>query len=326
LEVILSHPHFWEAVLMDFGATIYTVSTKGNFREFVQELYDLKFRIFELYLPFYNVIDKDSSINQTSLKEIKDALSTFEITELSGHAYYDNEHGVMSNIASVDEATRKMAEKTLNSTIDLCSKLGIRVLNEHPGTLFPELKRSDRINISLMAKDPEKLGKAKATSMAVKTLGNCVKTAENNNVLLCVENEVPRLDTLPIADNPIVIPTLVEALNNDNLRATCDVGHLALAASFFGFDLILAIKMMKPYLRHLHIHDNKLIPFPVGGTNKQAGLGDLHLPPGKGLIDFGNVMRALSGVDAIYNLEILDYKTLSDFRIAAEFLENEGKT
>ena len=308
---------------MKFGATIYTVSTKGKFKEFVQELYDLKFRIFELYLPFYNAINTDSSINQTSLKDLKDALSTFEISELSGHGYYDNELGVMSNIASVDEVTRKMAEKTLNSTLDLCSKLNISVLNEHPGTLFPELKRSERINISLMAKDPERLGKAKATSMAAKTLGNCIKVAEDNNVLICIENEVPRLDTLPIADNPIVIPTLVEALNNDHLRATCDVGHLALAASFFGFDLIFAIKMMKPYLRHLHLHDNKLIPFPVGGTNKQAGLGDLHLPPGKGLIDFGKVMKALSGVDAVYNLEVLDYKTLSDFRTAAEFLERE---
>jgi hypothetical protein len=32
-------------------------------------------------------------------------------------------------------------------------------------------------------------------------------------------------------------------------------------------------------------------------------------------------MKALSGVDAIYNLEILDYETLPDFRTAAEFLE-----
>jgi sugar phosphate isomerase/epimerase len=311
---------------MKFGATIYTLSTKGKFKEFVRELYDLKFRIFELYLPFYNAINPDSSINQASMKELKDALSTFEITELSGHGYYDNEHGVMSNIASVDETTRKMAERTLNSTIDLCSKLNISVLNEHPGTIFPELKRSDRINISLMAKDPERLGKAKATSMAIRTIRNCIKAAEDNNVTICVENEVPRLDTLPIADNPIVIPTLVEAINNDNLRATCDVGHLALAASFFGFDLILAIRMMKPYLRHLHLHDNKLVPFPVGGTNKQAGLGDLHLPPGKGLIDFRNAMKTLSGVDAVYNLEVLEYKTLSDFRTAAEFLERESET
>jgi sugar phosphate isomerase/epimerase len=311
---------------MRFGATIYTLSTKGKFKEFVQQLYDLKFRIFELYLPFYSAINTDSSINQTSAKELKDALSTFEIAELSAHGYYDNEIGVMSNIASVDETTRKMAEKTLNSTIELCSRLNIRVLNEHPGSIFPELKRSNRINVSLMVRDLEKIGKAKATSMAIRTLRNCLKAAEDNNVMICVENEVPRLDTLPIADNPIVIPTLVEALNNDSLHATCDVGHLALAASFFGFDLILAIKMMKPYLRHLHLHDNKLLPFPVGGTNKQAGLGDLHLPPGQGLIDFANVMKALSGVNAVYNLEVLEYKTLSDFRTAAEFLEKEEKT
>jgi sugar phosphate isomerase/epimerase len=312
-------------ILVRFGATIYTLSTKGKFKEFVQELCDLKFRIFELYLPFYSSINPDSSINKTSVKELKDALSTFEIEELSCHGYYDNEVGVMSNIASVDETTRKMAERTLISTIELCSDLNIRVLNEHPGTIFPELKRSNRINISLMTKDFEKLGKAKATDMAIRTLRNCVKAANDNDVLICVENEVPRLDTLPIADSPIVIPTLIEAIDSDNVRATCDVGHLALAASFFGFDLILAIKMLKPYLRHLHLHDNKLVPFPVGGTDKQRGLGDLHLPPGQGLIDFKNVLKALAGVDAVYNLEVLEYKTLSDIRTAANFLEKQEK-
>ncbi|WXG44851.1 MAG: sugar phosphate isomerase/epimerase family protein [Promethearchaeati archaeon SRVP18_Atabeyarchaeia-1] len=305
---------------MRFGATIYTLSAKGKFKEFVQELYDLKFRIFELYLPFYNVISPDSSINEKPVKELKDALSTFEIEELSAHGYYDDEVGVISNIASVDETTRKMAERTLLSTIDLCAKLNVRVLNEHPGTIFPELKRSGRINISFMANDFEKLGKAKATEMAERTLRDCAKVAEDNDIMICVENEVPRLDTLPIADNPIVIPTLVENLDNDHIRATCDVGHLALSASFFGFDMIFAVKMLKPYLRHLHLHDNKLVPFPVGGTDKQKGFGDLHLPPGQGLIDFDDVMKALTGVDAVYNLEVLEYKTLSDFRVAADFL------
>jgi sugar phosphate isomerase/epimerase len=83
--------------------------------------------------------------------------------------------------------------------------------------------------------------------------------------------------------------------------------------------------MLKPYLRHLHLHDNKLVPFPVGGTDKQRGLGDLHLPPGQGLIDFKNVLKALAGVDAVYNLEVLEYKTLSDIRTAANFLEKQEK-
>jgi sugar phosphate isomerase/epimerase len=126
---------------------------------------------------------------------------------------------------------------------------------------------------------------------------------------------------LPIADNPIVISTLVEALGSQYVKATCDVGHLALAASFFGFDLILAIRILKPYLRHLHLHDNKLVPFPVGGTERKRELGDLHLPPGRGLIDFKAVVKALAGVDAVSNLEVLQYNTLADFRTSADFLE-----
>jgi sugar phosphate isomerase/epimerase len=296
------------------------VSTKGNLGEFIQELHDLGFRIFELYLPFCSAIEPDSSVNSDSVKELKDVLSTFSIEELTAHGYYDDEMGVMSNIASVDETTRKMAEKTMNSMIDFCSELNIRILNEHPGTIFPELKRSNSINISFMANDFKKLGKLKAVEMAVRTLKNCVKKAEDNNVVICLENEVPRLDTLPIADDPLVIPTLVEALGSENIKGTCDVGHLALSASFFGFDLRLALILLKPYLRHLHLHDNKLIPFPVGGTNKEKGEGDLHLPPGQGLIDFKSVMKTLSGVDAVYNLEVLQYKTLADFKTSADYL------
>jgi sugar phosphate isomerase/epimerase len=297
------------------------VSTKGKLREFLQEFQDLGFSIYELYLPFFSAIKPDLSVNRDSLKELKDILSSFSIKELTAHGYYDDELGVISNIASVDETTRKMAENTMNSMIEFCSELGIHVLNEHPGTLFPELKNSKSINVAFMANDFKKLGKPKAVEMAVRTLKNCVKKAEDNDVVICLENEVPRLDTLPIADNPMVIPTLVEALNSENIKGTCDVGHLALSASFFGFDMRLALVLLRPYLRHLHLHDNKLIPFPVGGTNRERGEGDLHLPPGQGLIDFKMVMKTLSGIDAVYNLEVLQYKTLADFKTSADYLE-----
>jgi sugar phosphate isomerase/epimerase len=298
------------------------MSTKGKLSEFIQELHDLGFRIFELYLPFCDAIKTDSSVNDDSLKELKDVLSSFSIEELTAHGYYDDEKRVISNIASVDETTRKMAENTMNSMIDFCSKLNIHVLNEHPGTLFPELKNSKSINIGFMANDFKNLGKTKAVEMAAKTLRNCVKRAEDNDVIICLENEVPRLDTLPIADDPMVLPTLIEALDSENIKGTCDVGHLALSASFFGFDLALALGLLKPYLRHLHIHDNRLIPFPVGGTNREKGEGDLHLPPGQGLIDFKRVIRTLSGIKAVYNLEVLQYKTLADFKTSAEYLES----
>lgn len=307
---------------MRVGATIYNMSTKGKLSEFIQELHDLGFRIFELYLPFCDAIKTDSSVNDDSLKELKDVLSSFSIEELTAHGYYDDEKRVISNIASVDETTRKMAENTMNSMIDFCSKLNIHVLNEHPGTLFPELKNSKSINIGFMANDFKNLGKTKAVEMAAKTLRNCVKRAEDNDVIICLENEVPRLDTLPIADDPMVLPTLIEALDSENIKGTCDVGHLALSASFFGFDLALALGLLKPYLRHLHIHDNRLIPFPVGGTNREKGEGDLHLPPGQGLIDFKRVIRTLSGIKAVYNLEVLQYKTLADFKTSAEYLES----
>lgn len=309
-----------ELVSIKVGATLYDVSGRGKPREFIEELCGFGFSVFELYLPFYGVINRDSSINTSAMKVVKGFASTLSVKEFTAHGYYDDEVGVMSNIASVDEATRRMAEKTLTSVIELCPELGVHVLCQHSGTLFPELKKSESISISFMANDLQRLGKPKGVEMAVKTLKNCVKAAEENDVLICVENEVPRLDTLPIADNPIVIPAIVEAVGSERVKATCDVGHLALAASFYGFNLITGLKLLKPYTRHIHLHDNKLIPFPIGGTQVEKGLGDLHLPPGQGSIGFKSVMETLAGVEAVYNLEVIRYKTIQDFKVAADLL------
>lgn len=122
---------------MKIGATVYDMPTKGKSRKLFEDLYGLGFRVFELYLPLYGVVSRDLSINKNTVKEVKDAVSTFTVEEFTAHGYYDDEVGVISNIASVDEATRRMAEKTLIPVIQICSELGVHVLCEHPGHCSP---------------------------------------------------------------------------------------------------------------------------------------------------------------------------------------------
>lgn len=77
-----------------------------------------------------------------------------------------------------------------------------------------------------------------------------------------------------------------------------DVGHAFVASGFCGFDFISECAAAAPLVSHIHLHDNFGRP-DIGGepdiSERYAyGLGDLHLPPGRGEIPleklFGEVV------------------------------------
>ena len=66
-----------------------------------------------------------------------------------------------------------------------------------------------------------------------------------------------------------------------------------MAARFYGFDEVDAVKQISPLIRHCHVHDN--FGGAVYHTEKQQthqiplGKGDSHMPIGWGDIDFSNL-------------------------------------
>ena len=74
-----------------------------------------------------------------------------------------------------------------------------------------------------------------------------------------------------------------------------DVGHAALAAGFFGFDFIEECAAVAPLVRHIHLHDNlqrtNLTGVPAVSEHTVYGMGDLHLPPGRGTIPLGDLFH-----------------------------------
>jgi len=122
---------------------------------------------------------------------------------------------------------------------------------------------------------------------------------EAGDVLLGVENiEVERVD--PVVER-------VREIGRPNVIMTFDVGHAALAAAQFGFDLTDAVRTALPVLAHLHVNDNfgrydplRLENFTVYRTQTPAdtfplGKGDLHLPVGWGALPLERVFDALRG-------------------------------
>ncbi len=122
---------------------------------------------------------------------------------------------------------------------------------------------------------------------------------EAGDVLLGIENiEVEHIE-------PVV--ECVRRINRPNVAMTLDVGHAHLAAVYFRFDFLEAIRSVVHHVRHVHVNDNfgrydplRLENFTLYRTQTPAntfplGKGDLHLPVGWGAIPLERVFEALRG-------------------------------
>jgi len=87
---------------------------------------------------------------------------------------------------------------------------------------------------------------------------------------------------------PSELAEQISAVDHPAVGVCLDVGHAALAAGFFGFDFIQECVTIAPLVRHVHLHDNlqrnNLMDGPPVSEHTVYGLGDLHLPPGRGNI------------------------------------------
>jgi len=123
--------------------------------------------------------------------------------------------------------------------------------------------------------------------------------AQDQRLRIGVENiEVERL--APVLE-------FVRRVDRPNVGLTFDVGHAFLAARYFGFDYLEAVRAARPLLIHLHVTDNfgrydplRLENFTLYRTQRSrdifpVGRGDLHLPVGWGAIPYDETFAALRG-------------------------------
>ncbi len=112
-------------------------------------------------------------------------------------------------------------------------------------------------------------------------------------VTIAVENYYPELPILhgTVYDYSVWPSELAEqitAVDHPAVGICLDVGHAALAAGAFGFDYFEECAAVAPLVRHIHLHDNlgktNLTGVPPVPEHPVYGLGDLHLPPGRGAI------------------------------------------
>ena len=121
-------------------------------------------------------------------------------------------------------------------------------------------------------------------------------------VTIAVENYYPEQPILrgAVYDYsvwPSQLAEQVSTVDHPAVGICLDVGHAALAAGFFGFDLVEECAAIAPLVRHVHLHDNlqmtNLTGEPQASEHTVYGLGDLHLPPGRGTIPLEDLLRRI---------------------------------
>ena len=96
---------------------------------------------------------------------------------------------------------------------------------------------------------------------------------------------------------PSQLAEQVSTIDHPSVGICLDVGHAALAAGFFGFDFIEECGATASLVRHVHLHDNlqrtNVTGEPQASEHTVYGLGDLHLPPGRGTIPLEELLRRM---------------------------------
>jgi sugar phosphate isomerase/epimerase len=165
------------------------------------------------------------------------------------------------DISSPDAGRREYALETILRAVDAAALLGVHYFVIHPG---PE-------NTDIPSREERLLRIEHVCGILDRVAARCSEVG-----IQCVlENKLPHLMFGQSAD----LLWILACLKGNRVGACLDTGHAHLAG-----DLYQLVCKMAPYLRLLHVHDNK-------------GHGDEHLPPGDGRIDWTALLKELAAVN-----------------------------
>ena len=137
--------------------------------------------------------------------------------------------------------------------------------------------------------------KTEVIDFKIELLQKIISKAREKNILICLENLSENWHDLKVAIDKLPL-----------LNLTLDVGHgLLLRKENTSFTII---KKYPDRIKHIHLHDN------LGGNTPED---DLHLPPGKGIVDFKNIFNSLRTIGyrgtATLELKPFEIKTCLEF-------------
>lgn len=236
------------------------------------------FDTVEVYLPSFPMII-GGELRPAAVEYVGTILREFPFT-YTGHV------DTCLDLRNIEE--RELQEKVLFHSIDICAELHLNPLTLHFEVASPFSQREEAFFDSHR---------------------RAADYAAERGVLLCIEN-------IEVEHYRRVIE-MVQRMNHPNFKMTLDVGHLYLAANYYGHPYLEAVEECAPYVRHVHLSDNTGTYEPMRIQNLDLyrtlpmgyrftfGRGDIHLPPLWGEIPMEQIVRILTkhGYDGIYLCE-----------------------
>ena len=123
----------------------------------------------------------------------------------------------------------------------------------------------------------------------IDNLKHLSKIAADHSLMLLIENlhKERKYDRVGVLPHELL--QVIQSVNEENLKFCFDIGHGNLSANQYGFELADYVKMLSPYLVHMHVHDNMGIPEVV-----DERFGDQHLALGKGQVNYPRIFDAVA--------------------------------
>ena len=224
----------------------------------------------------------DGELNLKSIKKVKEAL---------------RKHHLKATVHCPDPLNLRggdfeLNQKVFKSCIEFTSKLEAEILVYHDGNFKRTRQRSQ--------------GQDLARRKEIEALESLSDFASERGVQIGVENIGGSLEELV---------RMVREVDRENVGITYDFGHAFLFYSASGRKggFLESIEKARPYLKHLHIHDNfgrltsgfALDSLTTPYIDRLSfGEGDLHMPPGMGKIPYNQIIPLIKDYSGVAMMEI----------------------
>ncbi|MDP4034162.1 MAG: sugar phosphate isomerase/epimerase family protein [Pseudorhodobacter sp.] len=180
----------------------------------------------------------------------------------------------------MDQPHRDLHLRAALVSMDLAAEIGAKVVVLHPGRCSPMAWVNRRAELLAYERD---------------LLAEVADHARSCGVRIAYENISPNprvidgLETSYSLD-PAQLADQLDALNHPDVMACLDISHAQQGAGLWGFDMLAACLRLAPHIGHIHYSDSTGWPATIAsrhmGEAHFMGLGDMHAPPGFGLVDF----------------------------------------
>lgn len=192
--------------------------------------------------------------NRTVVEKTAGKLRRLDLSPLSFHAPY----GDWIDFTSFDEKQRHDSVKEILTAVEAAATLGAVYFVLHPG---PEIDR---------VLPPEEYSNRLAH--ALRAIGQIAAKCSELGLTLLMENQLP---DLPFGQVDDILRTIGQ-MNHRNIGVCLDTGHAHLTGHLFA-----VMQKFSEHLKLVHAADNR-------------GKKDDHLPPGKGKIDWPQLVMNLN--------------------------------